>query len=218
MVTAGNVLVGGFNFGTGSSREQAATALKHAGFVAVIVGSVSETYKRNALNNGLLVIEIPTLVNALKERFGTKDLTIVPNINATLDFVKCTATLADEVWLTCCAGCSNLQRCDLAPLPRAYAASHSCAAPPSDVPHFAATGFRMATRNGMASPPLEPLRRILYWLEVRSVPNPMLAVSAWHVRQLKRTPELWAFLTPRSVPGDMLLGRPRRLGQAGERG
>lgn len=40
-----------------------------AGIRAVICGSVSETYKRNALNNGLLVLEVPGLVRALQARF-----------------------------------------------------------------------------------------------------------------------------------------------------
>ena len=54
----GDVLVGGFNFGTGSSREQAVTALKCAGIPLVIAGSFSQTYLRNAFNNGFLCIEI----------------------------------------------------------------------------------------------------------------------------------------------------------------
>jgi len=44
---------------TGSSREQAATSLKYRGLSLVVAGSYSETYKRNALNNGLLTIEAP---------------------------------------------------------------------------------------------------------------------------------------------------------------
>jgi homoaconitate hydratase len=43
----GDILVGGYNFGTGSSREQAATALQAAGFPLVIAGSFSQTYLRN---------------------------------------------------------------------------------------------------------------------------------------------------------------------------
>ncbi|KAJ9063620.1 mitochondrial Homoaconitase [Entomophthora muscae] len=66
LVRQGDILVGGFNFGTGSSREQAATALLAAGVKAVIAGSYSETYKRNAINNGLLVLECPHLVERLR--------------------------------------------------------------------------------------------------------------------------------------------------------
>ena len=46
VLSKGDVLVSGFNFGTGSSREQAATALKHAGIQCVIAGSYSETSPR----------------------------------------------------------------------------------------------------------------------------------------------------------------------------
>ena len=59
-------LVAGFNFGSGSSREQAATALLAAGIKIVFAGSFSETFKRNALNNGLLPIDLPELVEHLK--------------------------------------------------------------------------------------------------------------------------------------------------------
>ena len=55
----GDVVVGGLNFGSGSSREQAATALKFKGIPCVIAASFSETYKRNAFNNGFVVFECP---------------------------------------------------------------------------------------------------------------------------------------------------------------
>jgi homoaconitate hydratase len=92
LVKEGDILVGGFNFGTGSSREQAATALKYRGIRLVLAGSFSETYKRNALNNGFLAIEVPELVRDLKEKFGTDKLTVVTNIKATIDFTKATLT------------------------------------------------------------------------------------------------------------------------------
>jgi homoaconitate hydratase len=63
---SGDVIVGGYNFGTGSSREQAATALKFAGITCVIAASFSETYKRNAFNNGFVVFECPELVDHLR--------------------------------------------------------------------------------------------------------------------------------------------------------
>ncbi|MCX6828391.1 MAG: homoaconitase [candidate division Zixibacteria bacterium] len=86
MVEKGDILVGGFNFGTGSSREQAATALKYRGLSLVLAGSFSETFKRNALNNGYLVIEAPELIDDLKERLGTKSLTVRTGIEAMVDF------------------------------------------------------------------------------------------------------------------------------------
>jgi 3-isopropylmalate/(R)-2-methylmalate dehydratase large subunit len=56
-IQRGDILVAGRNFGSGSSREQAATALKYAGIAAVIAPSFSRIFFRNAINQGLLVIE-----------------------------------------------------------------------------------------------------------------------------------------------------------------
>ena len=94
LVKDGDVLVGGFNFGTGSSREQAATALKYRGVKLVLGGSFSETYKRNALNNGFLAIEAPELVNDLKARFGDSRLSVRAGFSATLD-IRRSALTAD---------------------------------------------------------------------------------------------------------------------------
>lgn len=64
-----DILIGGTNFGTGSSREQAATAFLSAGLRLVIAGSFSETYKRNAINNGLLVLETTEILSDLRRAF-----------------------------------------------------------------------------------------------------------------------------------------------------
>ncbi|MGA8264566.1 MAG: aconitase family protein, partial [Ignavibacteriaceae bacterium] len=82
----GDILVGGFNFGTGSSREQAATALKYKGIKLVIAGSFNETYKRNAINNGFLLIECPDISTELKKEFGSSKLTNKLNDNIKIDF------------------------------------------------------------------------------------------------------------------------------------
>ncbi|EMD33488.1 hypothetical protein CERSUDRAFT_118070 [Gelatoporia subvermispora B] len=66
----GVVLVSGYNFGTGSSREQAATALKSAGIPLVIAGSFGDIFKRNAINNGLVCIESPELVADLTAAYA----------------------------------------------------------------------------------------------------------------------------------------------------
>lgn len=55
-VQSGDVLIGGRNFGVGSSREQAPQALKHLGVAAVIAVSYSGLFYRNALNLGLAVL------------------------------------------------------------------------------------------------------------------------------------------------------------------
>jgi homoaconitate hydratase len=87
-VSEGNILIGGFNFGTGSSREQAATALKNRGIAMVIAGSFSETYKRNAINNGFSAIECPEHVNDLKSLYAREKLTVYTEKRAEIDFTK----------------------------------------------------------------------------------------------------------------------------------
>jgi homoaconitate hydratase len=83
----GDILVGGWNFGAGSSREQAATSLKFRGIQLIIAGSYSQTFKRNAFNNGYIVLECPELVTDLKSQFaGNADLTIRPGIQTVIDF------------------------------------------------------------------------------------------------------------------------------------
>ncbi|MHB9012296.1 MAG: homoaconitase [Ignavibacteriaceae bacterium] len=84
----GNILAAGYNFGTGSSREQAATAIKYKGIKLVIAGSLNETYKRNALNNGLLLVECPGLINDLKKRFGKENLTVKTGLFIQIDFIN----------------------------------------------------------------------------------------------------------------------------------
>ncbi|MDR1992951.1 MAG: 3-isopropylmalate dehydratase small subunit [Nitrososphaerota archaeon] len=53
----GAILVGGKNFGCGSSREQAPLALKHAGVKCVIAESFARIFYRNSINIGLPVME-----------------------------------------------------------------------------------------------------------------------------------------------------------------
>jgi len=55
-VRPGDVVVGGRNFGVGSSREQAPQALKHLGVAAVVAESYAGLFYRNALNLGLPVV------------------------------------------------------------------------------------------------------------------------------------------------------------------
>ncbi len=57
----GDVLVGGTNFGCGSSREQAPLALKVAGVSAVVATYFARIFFRNAINIGLPVLEVRDL-------------------------------------------------------------------------------------------------------------------------------------------------------------
>ncbi len=88
----GDVVVGGLNFGSGSSREQAATALKFKGIPCVVAASFSETYKRNAFNNGFVVFECPELVTHLRATLKDRTPTIVAS-EITIDYGKSVLTI-----------------------------------------------------------------------------------------------------------------------------
>ena len=55
----GDVIVGGQNFGCGSSREEAAAAMKEAGIGAVVAPSFGRIYTRNCINVGLPIVVSP---------------------------------------------------------------------------------------------------------------------------------------------------------------
>ena len=61
-VKAGDILVGGKNFGCGSSREHAPLAIKASGVKVVIAESFARIFYRNALNIGMPILECPEAV------------------------------------------------------------------------------------------------------------------------------------------------------------
>jgi homoaconitate hydratase len=98
LVAEGDVLVSGYNFGTGSSREQAATALQAAGIKLVIAGSYSQTYLRNAINNGFICVECPELSDAMKAFFKeqSESKTIIGEDQLEMDFARSAITWRNE--------------------------------------------------------------------------------------------------------------------------
>lgn len=76
-VNAGDIVISGYNFGTGSSREQAATALLAKGIDLVVSGSFGNIFSRNSINNALLTLEIPALIEMLRAKYrdAPKELT-----------------------------------------------------------------------------------------------------------------------------------------------
>lgn len=66
-VQPGDVIVAGKNFGCGSSREQAATCLKAAGIQAIIAKSFARIFFRNAINQGLPVIQSVEASEAIRQ-------------------------------------------------------------------------------------------------------------------------------------------------------
>ena len=77
----GDVLVAGVGFGCGSSREQAPEVIKALGIPCIIAKSFARIFYRNALNNGLLLLEQPELHDVVKE--GD---TITVTVNEDVDY------------------------------------------------------------------------------------------------------------------------------------
>jgi len=72
-VAAGDIIVGGENFGCGSSREHAPIAIKAAGISCVVAKSFARIFYRNAFNMGLPIFESAQLADAIAEG---KEITI----------------------------------------------------------------------------------------------------------------------------------------------
>ena len=78
----GQILIGGKNFGCGSSREHAAWALYDYGFKVIVSSFFADIFKGNALNNGLLPIQVTSeelneifeVINRLSQATFTVDL------------------------------------------------------------------------------------------------------------------------------------------------
>lgn len=72
----GSILVAGKNFGSGSSREHAAWAIHDYGFKVVVSSNLADIFKNNALNNGLLPVQVSesflsSLFNAIEQDTAT---------------------------------------------------------------------------------------------------------------------------------------------------
>ena len=83
-VKKGDVIVGGKNFGCGSSREEAVSVLKANGIAAVICESFARIFFRNAISTGLPVIVCPGVSEVFKENDTLEldlDTATVTNVN-----------------------------------------------------------------------------------------------------------------------------------------
>lgn len=87
--TKGDVIVAGQNFGCGSSREQAAMCLKYAGVGAIVAKSFARIFYRNAINQGLPVIESSEAVDAIENKDELSidfDKGLIKNVTKNLRF------------------------------------------------------------------------------------------------------------------------------------
>lgn len=66
-VHEGDIIVGGWNFGCGSSREHAPLVIKTCGVSCVIAKSFARIFYRNAINVGLPIMECPSAVDAIAD-------------------------------------------------------------------------------------------------------------------------------------------------------
>jgi len=66
-VKEGDIMVAGYNFGCGSSREHAPLAIKESGVELVIAKSFARIFYRNAINIGLAIFECPEAADAISD-------------------------------------------------------------------------------------------------------------------------------------------------------
>ncbi len=66
-VRQGDIMVAGYNFGCGSSREHAPIAIKESGISLVVAKSFARIFYRNSINIGLPILECPEAVDAISE-------------------------------------------------------------------------------------------------------------------------------------------------------
>lgn len=66
-VKTGDIMVGGFNFGCGSSREHAPIAIKASGIACIIAKSFARIFYRNAINIGLAIIESEEIASNIND-------------------------------------------------------------------------------------------------------------------------------------------------------
>ena len=73
-VQPGDIMVGGWNFGCGSSREHAPLCIKTAGIAVVIAKSFARIFYRNSINIGLPIMECPEAVDAIEAGEGNPEI------------------------------------------------------------------------------------------------------------------------------------------------
>lgn len=88
-VAVGDIMIGGANFGCGSSREHAPIAIKESGIACVIAKSFARIFYRNAINIGLAILECPEASEGINDGDEVKidfDNGVITNITTNKEF------------------------------------------------------------------------------------------------------------------------------------
>ena len=88
-VEVGDIMVAGYNFGCGSSREHAPIAIKESGISIVIAKSFARIFYRNSINIGLPIVECPEAVDAIAEGdevVADMDAGVIKNVTRGVEF------------------------------------------------------------------------------------------------------------------------------------
>ena len=88
-VTDGDIMIGGANFGCGSSREHAPIAIKESGIACVIAKSFARIFYRNAINIGLAILECPEASEGIADGDEVKidfDNGVITNVTTGKEF------------------------------------------------------------------------------------------------------------------------------------
>lgn len=88
-IERGDILVGGRNFGTGSSRQQAPIALREAGFGAVVAASFARIFFRNSINVGLPVFFSERAAGEIEQGDRIEidtEVGVIRNLNSTIEY------------------------------------------------------------------------------------------------------------------------------------
>ena len=92
----GTILLAGKNFGSGSSREHAAWALFDYGFRTIVSSFFADIFRNNALNNGLLPVQVSEgFLSLLLERVE-KDPSVTIEVNLERQFIRLLSTGDEE--------------------------------------------------------------------------------------------------------------------------
>lgn len=93
---SGNILVAGDNFGCGSSREHAAWALVDYGFKVIVSSFIADIFKGNALNNGLLPVQVSSEFLKILLQEISADPKVRINVNLKTQVIKIDDTQHSE--------------------------------------------------------------------------------------------------------------------------